>query len=166
MFYKPVRPLGALKHSAAQVPAVLDWKKGPLPAASTLEKHKVNWCAAAAAKLLQSCLTQCDPIDSSPPGSSVHRILWARILEPKRTVSCWICFLGYWRWEKQSVKLSLFTWTVPEIPSGLGVNSPGGESSLCILPISFNKGMSWNSEIWFLSKLNEAPPLNFLSSAF
>ena len=31
--------------------------------------------AAAAAKSLQSCLTLCDPIDSSPPGSSVHGIL-------------------------------------------------------------------------------------------
>ena len=37
--------------------------------------------AAAAAKLLQLCLTLCDPIDGSPPGSSVHRILQARILE-------------------------------------------------------------------------------------
>ena len=36
---------------------------------------------AAAAKLLQSCPTLCDPIDSSPPGSSVHGILQARILE-------------------------------------------------------------------------------------
>ena len=36
--------------------------------------------AAAVAKLLQSCLTLCDPIDGSPPGSSVHRILQARIL--------------------------------------------------------------------------------------
>ena len=31
--------------------------------------------AAAAAKSLQSCPTLCEPIDSSPPGSSVHRIL-------------------------------------------------------------------------------------------
>ena len=31
--------------------------------------------AAAAAKLLQLCLTLCDPIDSSPPGSSVPGIL-------------------------------------------------------------------------------------------
>ena len=36
--------------------------------------------AAAVAKLHQSCPTLCDPIDSSPPGSSVHRILQARIL--------------------------------------------------------------------------------------
>ena len=27
------------------------------------------------AKALQLCLTLCDPIDGSPPGSSVHRIL-------------------------------------------------------------------------------------------
>ena len=36
---------------------------------------------AAAAKLLQSCLTRCDPMDGSPPGSSVPGILQARILE-------------------------------------------------------------------------------------
>ena len=35
----------------------------------------------AAAKSLQSCLTPCDPIDGSPPGSSVPGILQARILE-------------------------------------------------------------------------------------
>ena len=29
----------------------------------------------AAAKSLQSCPTLCDPMDSSPPGSSVHGIL-------------------------------------------------------------------------------------------
>ena len=32
-------------------------------------------------KLLQLCLTLCDPIDCSPPGSSVHGILQARKLE-------------------------------------------------------------------------------------
>ena len=37
--------------------------------------------AAAAAESLQSCLTLCSPIDGSPPGSSVHRILWAKTLE-------------------------------------------------------------------------------------
>ena len=37
--------------------------------------------AAAAAKSLQSCPTLCDPIDSSPLGSSVPGILQARILE-------------------------------------------------------------------------------------
>ena len=33
------------------------------------------------AQSLQSCLTLCSPMDCSPPGSSVHGILQARILE-------------------------------------------------------------------------------------
>ena len=33
------------------------------------------------AKLLQSYLTLCNPMDSSPPGSFVHGILQARVLE-------------------------------------------------------------------------------------
>ena len=33
------------------------------------------------AKSLQPCLTLCDPMDCSPPGSSVHGLLQARILE-------------------------------------------------------------------------------------
>ena len=37
--------------------------------------------AAAAAKSLQSCLTLCDPIDGSPPGSAVPGTLQARTLE-------------------------------------------------------------------------------------
>ena len=40
--------------------------------------------AAAAAKSLQSCLTLCDPIDGSPPGSPVPGILQARTLERRR----------------------------------------------------------------------------------
>ena len=38
-------------------------------------------CAAAAAKLLQSCPTLCDPIDGIPPGSTIPGILQARTLE-------------------------------------------------------------------------------------
>ena len=34
-----------------------------------------HFIAAAAAKLLQSCLTLCDPIDGSPPGSPIPGIL-------------------------------------------------------------------------------------------
>ena len=35
----------------------------------------------SAAQVLQSCPTLCGPVDCSPPGSSVHRILQGRILE-------------------------------------------------------------------------------------
>ena len=37
--------------------------------------------AAAAAKSHQLCLILCDPIDGSPPGSPISRILQARTLE-------------------------------------------------------------------------------------
>ena len=37
--------------------------------------------SAAAAKSLQLCLTLCDPIDGSPPGSPIPGILQARTLE-------------------------------------------------------------------------------------
>ena len=47
----------------------------PTPASS------VHAAAAAAAKSLQSCLTLCDPIDGSPPGSPIPGILQARTLE-------------------------------------------------------------------------------------
>ena len=39
------------------------------------ESWTIKKAAAAAAKSLQSCLTLCNPMDSSPPGSSVHGIL-------------------------------------------------------------------------------------------
>ena len=41
----------------------------------------VQIAAAAAAKSLQSRPTLCDPIDGSPPGSTVPGILQARALE-------------------------------------------------------------------------------------
>ena len=55
--------------------------------------------SSAAAKLLHSCPTLCDPIDSSPPGSPVPGILQARTLE-------WaaISFSNAWKW-KVKVKL-------------------------------------------------------------
>ena len=40
-----------------------------------------HWINSDAAKSLQSCLTLCDPIDGSPPGSPVPGILQARTLE-------------------------------------------------------------------------------------
>ena len=51
---------------------------------TNLKKNPQTWEAkqyAAAAESLQSCPTLCDPIDGSPPGSSVHGILKARTLQ-------------------------------------------------------------------------------------
>ena len=62
---------------------------------------KIPYSAAAAAKLLQSCPTLCDPIDSSPPGSPVPRILQAKTLE-------WaaISFSNAWKWKVKVKSLS------------------------------------------------------------
>ena len=49
------------------------------------ESWTIKKTAAAAARSLQSCPTLCDPIDCSPPGSSVHGIVQARTLE-------WVAF--------------------------------------------------------------------------
>ena len=46
-----------------------------------LYKHLYLAAAAAAAKLLQSCLTLCDPINGSLPGSPIPEILQAKTLE-------------------------------------------------------------------------------------
>ena len=50
--------------------------------ASCVYKHiNIHTCACVHAKSLQSCLILPDPMDCGPPGSSVHGILQARILE-------------------------------------------------------------------------------------
>ena len=57
--------------------------------------------AAAAAKSLQSCPALCDPIDGSPPGSSVPGILQAKTLE-------WVAisFSNAWKWKVKVKSLS------------------------------------------------------------
>ena len=46
-----------------------------------LKKLKMKLSCAVLCLVAQSCPTLCKPMDSSPPGSSVHGILQARILE-------------------------------------------------------------------------------------
>ena len=50
----------------------------------TKVKVKVLICThshKSESEVAQSCLTLCDPVDCSPPGSFIHGILQARILE-------------------------------------------------------------------------------------
>ena len=60
-------------------------KTGVDPSETSISEANVSSqivvAAAAAAKLLQSCPTLCDPIDGSPPGSPIPEILQARTLE-------------------------------------------------------------------------------------
>ena len=77
--------------------------------------------AAAAAKSLQSCLTLCDPIVGSPPGSPVPGILQARTLE-------WVAssFSNAWKWKVKvkslsRVRLSATPWTTAlQAPPSMG----------------------------------------------
>ena len=97
----------------------LHWQAG----SSTLELP-----AAAAAKSLQSCLTLCDPIDGSPPGSPVPGIIQARTLE-------WVAisFSNAWKWKNKVKSLShvrflvtrgptrpLHSWDFPGKSTGVG----------------------------------------------
>ena len=73
--------------------------------------HSLAHAATAAAKLLQSCPTLCNPIDSSPPGSPVPGILQARTLE-------WVAisFSSAWKWKVKvksfsRVRLLAIPWT-------------------------------------------------------
>ena len=67
--------------------------------------------ASAAAKSLQSCLTLCDPIDGSPPGSPVPGILQARTLE-------WVAIPSPMH-ESEKGKWSLSVLSNPQWPHGL-----------------------------------------------
>ena len=72
-----------------------------------LQRIRHDWvtnthaAAAATAKSLQSCLTLCDPIDGSPPGSPVPGILQARTLG-------WVAisFSNAWKWKVKVKSLS------------------------------------------------------------
>ena len=59
----------------------IDWGTGTGIYTVLCIKKITNIAAAAAAKSLQSCLTLCDPMDCSLPGSSIHVIFQARVLE-------------------------------------------------------------------------------------
>ena len=45
------------------------------------EPHRTKDAQYAAGKVAQLCPNLCDPMDCNPPGSSIHEILQARILE-------------------------------------------------------------------------------------
>ena len=78
-----------------------------------------QWDTTTTTKSLQLCLTLCDPIDGSPPGSAVPGILKARTLE-------WVAisFSNAWKWKMKSlsrVRLLVTLWTaVYQAPPSMG----------------------------------------------
>ena len=74
--------LGAYSTKVFRLPVLHPaWTRSCHIPAVTISLVNSESMPAAAAKLLQSCPTLCNPIYSSPPGSSVPGILQARILE-------------------------------------------------------------------------------------
>ena len=75
-----------------------------------IKHHKATLIlgSAAAAKSLQSSPTLCNPIDGSPPGSSIPGILQARTLE-------WVAisFSNAWKWKVKVKSLSRVRLLVP-----------------------------------------------------
>ena len=67
-------------------------------------RHATMWLLLLLLFLAQSCLTLCEPLDCSPPGSSVHGILQARMLGwaaiPRQRIfpthgrTCFSCIAG------------------------------------------------------------------------
>ena len=94
--------------------------------------------------LSHSCPTLCDPMDCSPPGSSVRRILWARILE-------WVaipCSNGSsWPRDQNQVSYTaggfFAVWATREalkrdgmaLKTGLGFQSPAQRRVTCAGPV-------------------------------
>ena len=87
--------------------------------------------SSATAKSLQSCLTLCDPIDGSPPGSPFPGILQARTLE-------WVAisFSNAWKWKVKvkslsRVRLLVTPWCAAyQAPPSMGFSRQGYWSGL------------------------------------
>ena len=103
---------------------------------------------AAAPKSLQSCLTLCDPLDCSPPGSSVHGILQARILE-------WVAMPSSRgsSWPKNQTHDLLYL--LHQQADSLPLTPPGKPGHSVVNPFSFLAGLS---EFWLLHSVFQGCP--------
>ena len=103
--------------------------------------------SSATAKLLQSCLTLCNPIEGSPLGSPIPGILQARTLE-------WVA-ISFSKHESEKWKLSLSVVSDSLRPYGLQPTRllclpdfPGKSTGVgchCLLPIKQKQMFFWNS---------------------
>ena len=107
---------------------LLHWQGGSLPPVSAGKPINIySVYVSVKVKVAQSCLTFCDPMDCSPPGSSVHGILQARIL------GCHALFQGIFPTQGSNPGLpALWADSLPsEIP---GKPKNTGVDSLSLLP--------------------------------
>ena len=117
--------------------------------------------AAAAAKLLQSCPTLCNPIDGSPSGSPVPGILQARTLE-------WVAisFSNAWKWKVKvrllsRVQLLVIPWTVAlQAPPDMGFSRQEYWSGMPLPSVQASAGSP--KRLPFITTLREASRKNDL----
>ena len=117
---------GSSVHGVLQA-RILEWVARPSSRGSSQPRDRTSVssdsciAAAAAAKSLQSCLTLCDPIDGSQPGSPIPGTLQARVLE-------WVAIsfsnAGKWKVKVKSlsrVRLLTTSWTAAyQAPPSMG----------------------------------------------
>ena len=159
-------------HTALAYAVIICWLTNWNVYAAHGEMEQVGCHAfpTATAKSLHSCLTLCDPIDGSPPGSPIPGILQARTLG-------WVAisFSNTWKWKVKVKSLSrvwllVTPWTatyqtplpmgfsrqeywsgapLPSLafPTGvanliLRLTSPRGPFSSCLMPRSFSEHLT------------------------
>ena len=90
-------------------------------------------------EVAQSCLALCDPMDCSPPGSSVHRILQARVLE-------WVA-ISFSRGSSQPRARTQVSCITGRCFNLCATREPPGllRQSFCIFFISFSWRWFWSS---------------------
>ena len=125
----------------------------------SIAEHRLHRCKSL------GCVWFCDPVDCSPPGSSVHGILQARILEwvamPSFRGSSWprdwtqvSCiaggFFAIWAPRKPNPNLS---------PPVIHATAPNALAALAAFP-------SWDCNIWILPQLRFSHALLLLEGYF
>ena len=129
----------------------------------------ITICSDFAAKSLQSCLTLCDPIDGSPPGSPVPGILQARTLE-------WIAisFSNAWKWKVKvkslsRVRLLATPWTAAyqaPPPMGFSRQEPPKIKSATVSPSICHEVMGPEAMIIVFWMLSFKPTFSLSSFTF
>ena len=130
--------------AAYQAPASLGfsrqeyWSGVPLSSLRKVQITSFIRPCMCVCSVTQSCLTLCDPLDCSPPGSSVHGIFQVRILE-------WVAISssrGY-SWHRDRSLLCLLHWQVDSSPL-----RHLGSPSWTICPGPYPKAIWYLNKIW------------------
>ena len=95
-----------------------------------------------AAKSLQSCPALCNPVDGSPPGSTIPGILQERTLE-------WVAisFSNAWKWKVKSE--SEVAQSYPTLSDPMGCGLPGSS----IYGIFQARVLEWGATAWLTSQM-------------